>query len=141
MQLGGRASSSVMSDRCRLSRGQANLQAHRSPVRLEREWHGSSRMLEWQASGVNCLFAGVVLHKLRSPCQVLKSDLICRTQRTADWKQQLRSLGIAGIVAYGLLNTVYYGSTFMFIWLYVVKAPRGVLQSRQTTPASRRMSR
>lgn len=38
---------------------------------------------------------------------------------------QLKSLGLAGVVAYGLLNTLYYTAAFMFVWLYVAKVPTG----------------
>jgi len=43
-------------------------------------------------------------------------------QQTLD---KLRELGLAGVVAYGLLNTVYYTATFLFVWLYVAKVPQG----------------
>jgi len=37
----------------------------------------------------------------------------------------LRSYGFAGVAAYGLLNTVYYITAFLFFWTHVAKVPRG----------------
>lgn len=31
--------------------------------------------------------------------------------------QQLQSLGLAGVVAYGLLNTLYYTAVFSVVWM------------------------
>ena len=38
---------------------------------------------------------------------------------------QLQSLGLAGVLAYGILNTVYYTAAFFSIWVWAVGAPRG----------------
>ena len=38
----------------------------------------------------------------------------------------LQAYGAAGMLAYGLLNTIYYSGAFLFIWLYVSPVPRGV---------------
>ncbi len=35
--------------------------------------------------------------------------------------EQLKELGLAGVVAYGLLNTVYYTFAFLTVWLAVAK--------------------
>jgi hypothetical protein len=40
-------------------------------------------------------------------------------------KQQLQSLGLAGVLAYGILNTVYYTAAFSSIWVWGMGAPRG----------------
>lgn len=40
---------------------------------------------------------------------------------------RLQSLGIAGVVAYGLMNTVYYTGAFLAVWLLVAKVPTGAL--------------
>jgi hypothetical protein len=40
-------------------------------------------------------------------------------------KARLRSYGLAGVAAYGLLNTVYYITAFLFFWTHVAKVPRG----------------
>lgn len=40
-------------------------------------------------------------------------------------RQQIQGLGVAGIVAYGLLNTLYYSVAFLFVWLYIAKVPSG----------------
>ncbi|PIA53108.1 hypothetical protein AQUCO_00900019v1 [Aquilegia coerulea] len=36
---------------------------------------------------------------------------------------KLRRYGISGILSYGLLNTVYYLTTFLFVWFYITPAP------------------
>ena len=40
-------------------------------------------------------------------------------------QQQLKSYGMAGLIAYGLCNTLYYTFAFLFIWVYIAKVPRG----------------
>ena len=40
-------------------------------------------------------------------------------------KRQLQSLGLAGALAYGILNTAYYTTAFLSIWIWAVGAPRG----------------
>ncbi|KAL5568382.1 hypothetical protein UlMin_024957 [Ulmus minor] len=37
--------------------------------------------------------------------------------------KQLRRYGTAGLLSYGLLNTAYYLTTFLFVWFYVAPAP------------------
>ncbi|KAK4285281.1 hypothetical protein QN277_002006 [Acacia crassicarpa] len=37
---------------------------------------------------------------------------------------KLKRYGVSGILSYGLLNTAYYLTTFLFVWLYVVPAPK-----------------
>lgn len=37
--------------------------------------------------------------------------------------KKLGRYGIAGVLSYGLLNTAYYLTTFLFVWLYVAPAP------------------
>ena len=59
--------------------------------------------------------------------------LCCHTARNAptkatrkvSLKERLGSYGSAGIVSYGLLNTLYYVSAFLFFWTQVAKVPRG----------------
>lgn len=41
-------------------------------------------------------------------------------------RSQLATLGVAGVVAYGILNTVYYTATFHLIWRYAARVPRGL---------------
>lgn len=41
-------------------------------------------------------------------------------------KKQLASLGVAGLVAYGMLNTLYYTAAFYLVWRYGAKVPRGL---------------
>lgn len=37
--------------------------------------------------------------------------------------KRLKRYGVSGILAYGLLNTAYYLTTFLLVWFYVVPAP------------------
>ncbi|KAG0499678.1 hypothetical protein HPP92_004369 [Vanilla planifolia] len=37
--------------------------------------------------------------------------------------QKLKRYGVAGVLSYGLLNTVYYLSAFLFVWFYFAPAP------------------
>lgn len=37
--------------------------------------------------------------------------------------KKLRRYGISGLLSYGLLNTAYYLTTFLIVWLYVAPAP------------------
>eukprot|EP00798_Chlamydomonas_sp_ICE-L_P004894 gene4894-34660_t len=39
--------------------------------------------------------------------------------------QRLQSVGVAGVVAYGLLNTLYYSLAFTIAWTTVAKVPSG----------------
>ncbi|CAL8464525.1 g4060 [Coccomyxa elongata] len=41
-------------------------------------------------------------------------------------KERLQAYGLAGIVAYGLLNTIYYTAMFTYMWTVVYKVPRGL---------------
>lgn len=40
-------------------------------------------------------------------------------------QERLKALGLAGLVSYGLFNTLYYTIAFTFIWHYVAKVPSG----------------
>ena len=40
------------------------------------------------------------------------------------WQAKLRKYGLAGVVAYGLLNTLYYSVVFLVVWSSF-KVPRG----------------
>ncbi|EIE19196.1 hypothetical protein COCSUDRAFT_59680 [Coccomyxa subellipsoidea C-169] len=40
--------------------------------------------------------------------------------------QRLKVYGLAGVVAYGLLNTVYYTAMFTYMWTVGFKVPRGL---------------
>ena len=40
--------------------------------------------------------------------------------------QTLRAYGLAGVLSYGLLNTLYYSVAFVVAWTTVVKAPSGL---------------
>ena len=48
-----------------------------------------------------------------------------RPHRSKDWKARLREYGLSGILAYGLLNTIYYTATFWWMWTQVYKVPKG----------------
>ena len=39
---------------------------------------------------------------------------------------QLRRWGVAGIAAYGVLNTLYYGVAIAIAWHFVLQVPRGI---------------
>jgi hypothetical protein len=54
------------------------------------------------------------------------SFILCRKQRLG-WKENLKTYGLAGIIAYGLLNTVYYTVMFTYMWTNIFKVPRGKL--------------
>ncbi|KAK9813448.1 hypothetical protein WJX73_010175 [Symbiochloris irregularis] len=41
-------------------------------------------------------------------------------------RQQLSAYGIAGLIAYGFCNTLYYTVAFVVFWVYVVKVPKGL---------------
>lgn len=59
---------------------------------------------------------------------------IC-SPRSTDWKTKLREYGLSGLLAYGLLNTIYYTATFWWMWTQVYKVPRGEpLALYQTLP-------
>lgn len=47
-------------------------------------------------------------------------------QRAKEMQFQLQSMGLAGIVSYGILNTLYYTCTFVFVWLFVLHVPQGM---------------
>lgn len=47
-------------------------------------------------------------------------------ERTTRLREQLASYGVAGVVAYGLLNTAYYTVAFLFFWLCVAKVQPGM---------------
>lgn len=38
---------------------------------------------------------------------------------------RLQSYGFAGVASYGLLNTAYYITAFIFFWTRVAKVPKG----------------
>eukprot|EP00959_Pyramimonas_sp_CCMP1952_P129565 2709358-Pyramimonas_sp.AAC.2 len=40
-------------------------------------------------------------------------------------QQQLKDLGAAGLVSYGILNTAYYCVAFVFFWFFVAQVPSG----------------
>ncbi len=50
-----------------------------------------------------------------------------RVAQQVSLKARLRSYGFAGVAAYGLLNTMYYITAFLFFWTHVAKVPRGEL--------------
>ncbi len=46
--------------------------------------------------------------------------------KNKELKDKIQALGIAGVAAYGLFNTLYYTFAFLFVWLYVAKVPSGL---------------
>ncbi|WIA36704.1 hypothetical protein OEZ86_007980 [Tetradesmus obliquus] len=47
-------------------------------------------------------------------------------QDTRKLREQLQSLGLAGVVAYGLFNTLYYTVAFLVVWFTVANVPAGL---------------
>eukprot|EP00850_Spirogloea_muscicola_P009880 SM000056S17998 [mRNA] locus=s56:581166:583084:- [translate_table: standard] len=56
----------------------------------------------------------------------LRSMWAARRLESQELARELQSFGIAGILAYGLFNTVYYLITFLFVWFYVAPSPGGL---------------
>jgi hypothetical protein len=46
-------------------------------------------------------------------------------QRSKELQDQLKALGLAGVVTYGLFNTLYYTGMFIFVWFWVLQVPSG----------------
>jgi hypothetical protein len=49
-----------------------------------------------------------------------------RGSRVGDLRERLQRYGLSGVLAYGLLNTLYYSCMFLFVWVYVAKVPSGL---------------
>jgi hypothetical protein len=49
-----------------------------------------------------------------------------KPSRVQEMQQQLQKYGVAGVLAYGILNTLYYTFAFLFVWLCVAKVPAGL---------------
>lgn len=47
-------------------------------------------------------------------------------QQNRELKDKIQALGIAGVAAYGLFNTLYYTCAFLFVGVYVAKVPSGL---------------
>ncbi|CAM6101798.1 unnamed protein product [Calypogeia fissa] len=58
--------------------------------------------------------------------QWLKDTVARRSARKEEMVNNLKRYGLAGILSYGLLNTIYYLGTFLFVWLYVSPSPGGL---------------
>ena len=56
--------------------------------------------------------------------------------KAAQLAAELRTHGTAGVLAYGLLNTAYYSTAFVFVWTCVLKVPPGL----GTAAAARRFA-
>ncbi|CAI5504028.1 unnamed protein product [Closterium sp. Naga37s-1] len=46
--------------------------------------------------------------------------------KTVEVLEKLQSFGVAGVLSYGLFNTVYYIFAFLFVFLYAAPSPRGL---------------
>lgn len=66
-------------------------------------------------------------------CQVRLTHLACPAAGGVGFRERLAGLGLAGVVAYGLLNTLYYTAAFYFVWNYVAHVPRGAMSLLSTT--------
>ncbi|KAL5707656.1 hypothetical protein ACHQM5_018529 [Ranunculus cassubicifolius] len=50
-------------------------------------------------------------------------DLTISVFELLRFSERLKKYGLSGILSYGLLNTVYYLTTFCFVWFYVAPSP------------------
>ena len=57
-------------------------------------------------------------------------------EKAAQLAAELRTHGTAGVLAYGLLNTAYYSTAFVFVWTCVLKVQPGL----GTAAAARRFA-
>ncbi|GLJ12622.1 hypothetical protein SUGI_0194720 [Cryptomeria japonica] len=48
------------------------------------------------------------------------------SNRNKELLQKLKRYGAAGVLSYGLLNTVYYLVAFLVVWFYIAPAPGGM---------------
>lgn len=46
--------------------------------------------------------------------------------RSSSFKEQLGRWGFSGVAAYGLLNTLYYSTALIILWVHVLKVPHGM---------------
>lgn len=86
-------------------------------------------------TAAGCAFAGALLDPpvdcggLRDAFEPQKSaaaGIVCVSSAGAlSFRQRLEGLGLAGVVAYGILNTLYYTAAFFFVWKFVARVPRG----------------
>jgi glycerol uptake facilitator-like aquaporin len=110
----------------------AQLRAWTTSVRpswLDRALHGHF-VIYWLAPAFGSLAGALVMeHALvspwlqRSPRSIL-SDLGTYTQAHL---AELRSYGSAGLIAYGILNTILYGSVFTYSFLFVFASQPGAV--------------
>ncbi len=49
-------------------------------------------------------------------------------------KEKLAEMGMAGVLAYGILNTAYYIFAFLFFFIAVAKVPRGQRRAPELLP-------
>lgn len=61
-----------------------------------------------------------------SPAAAAAPDNAQKQWKTSSTLQRLKDCGLAGVVAYGMLNTAYYTSAFLFVWIYLAQAPKGL---------------
>jgi len=52
------------------------------------------------------------------------------TKKVKHWRdldlKALKSRGLAGTLAYGFLNSVYYGLGIIFVWIFISQVPKGL---------------
>ena len=71
---------------------------------------------------------------------LFKWGVLCRQSAGAEgWQAKLRSYGLAGVVAYGLLNTLYYSCVFLVVWSSF-KVPRGTNASSGLLSSARELA-
>ena len=74
--------------------------------------------------------ASVTRHHITDVAAELHAKL---SYRSKDWKARLREYGLSGVLAYGMLNTIYYTATFWYMWTHVYKVPRGMSRNFPST--------
>lgn len=60
-----------------------------------------------------------------STAQPAAASAQATTQQTK-LADRLRRWGVAGVAAYGVLNTLYYSAAMCIAWFFIVKVPPGV---------------
>ncbi|XP_078444498.1 uncharacterized protein LOC144713704 isoform X2 [Wolffia australiana] len=50
-------------------------------------------------------------------------EALKRPFSSKEMMEKLKRYGVAGVLSYGLLNTVYYLTAFLIVWLYLAPAP------------------
>lgn len=57
-------------------------------------------------------------------------DHSCMLPHCCRQARKLQDYGLAGVVAYGCLNTIYYSATFVVCWICIADVPKGLCVGR-----------